>query len=126
LNDVEMMDGRLSGSDFSLNAPQSSDEEGREWIDILEDDDSQSQLTVDDNHDRDQLRNWLLSAMHALNERERFIIRERKLIDQPRTLESLGSEMGLSKERIRQIEAAAYGKMRKYLEQNVTEVHNFL
>ena len=126
LNDVEMMDGRLSGSDFSLNAPQSSDEEGREWIDILEDDDSQSQLRVDDNHDRDQLRNWLLSAMHALNDRERFIIRERKLIDQPRTLESLGSEMGLSKERIRQIEAAAYGKMRKYLEQNVTEVQNFL
>lgn len=126
LHDVEMMDGRLSGSDFSLNAPQSSDEEGREWIDILEDDDSQSQLTVDDNHDREQLRAWLLTAMENLNDRERFIIRERKLIDEPRTLESLGEELGLSKERIRQIEAAAYAKMRRHLEQNVTEVQNFL
>ena len=126
INDVEMMDGRLSGSDFSLNAPQSSDEEGREWIDILEDDDSQSQLTVDDNHDREMLRDWLMTAMKGLNERERFIIRERKLIDDPRTLESLGQELSLSKERVRQIEAAAYTKLRRHLEQNVQEVHNFL
>jgi hypothetical protein len=51
--------------------------------------------------------------MQALNERERFIVRERKLRDDPRTLESLGDELGLSKERVRQLEAAAFAKMRK-------------
>ena len=61
-----------------------------------------------------------------LNEREQFIVRERKLIESPRTLESLGAELGLSKERVRQLEAAAFGKMRKYLEKNAGEVRNFL
>jgi RNA polymerase sigma-32 factor len=46
--------------------------------------------------------------------------------DDPRTLESLGIELGLSKERVRQVEAAAFGKMRKFLENNVREVHHFL
>lgn len=66
LRDVEMMDGRLSGSDFSLNAVQSADEDGREWIDALEDDREQAAETVEHRHDTRQLRNWLLSAMHAI------------------------------------------------------------
>jgi RNA polymerase sigma-32 factor len=61
-----------------------------------------------------------------LNEREQFIVRERKLRDAPRTLESLGGELGLSKERVRQLEAAAFGKMRKSLEGQSKEVHHFL
>ena len=64
--------------------------------------------------------------MQALNEREQFIVRERKLRDQPRTLESLGEELNLSKERVRQLEAAAFGKMRKSLEKQSTEVLHFL
>ena len=126
LNDVEMMDGRLSGSDFSLNATQASDEEGREWIETLEDENARADLTVEDEHDQQRLADWLDVAMDALNEREQFIVRERKLIESPRTLESLGAELGLSKERVRQLEAAAFGKMRKYLEKNAGEVRNFL
>ncbi|MEL6806315.1 MAG: RNA polymerase factor sigma-32 [Pseudomonadota bacterium] len=126
LHDVEMMEGRLSGSDYSLNATQSVDDEGREWIDALVDESAQAEETVEHNHDTEQLRAWLLSALNSLNERERFIVRERKLRDQPRTLESLGEELNLSKERVRQLEAAAFGKMRKTLENQSREVHHFL
>ncbi len=126
LRDVEMMDGRLSGSDFSLNAVQSSDDEGREWIEALEDDSAQAAELVEEAHDRRQLRAWLVEALQALNDRERFIITERKLREEPRTLESLGLELNLSKERVRQLEAAAFQKMRKTLEGCSREVHNFL
>ena len=126
LHDVEMMEGRLSGSDYSLNATQSAEDEGREWIDALVDDSMQAAERVEDNHDTVQLRNWLLKAMKDLNEREQFIVRERKLRDQPRTLESLGDELSLSKERVRQLEAAAFGKMRKSLEGQSREVLLFL
>ncbi|SFJ36363.1 RNA polymerase, sigma 32 subunit, RpoH [Jannaschia pohangensis] len=126
LHDVEMMEGRLSGSDFSLNATQSSDDEGREWIDALEDDSEQAEQTVELKHDTAMLREWLLTALSALNERERFIVRERKLREEPRTLESLGIELSLSKERVRQLEAAAFAKMRKSLENESKEVLGFL
>jgi RNA polymerase sigma-32 factor len=126
LHDVEMMEGRLSGSDFSLNATQSSDEDGREWIDTLEDDATQADQIVEANHDTDTLRQWLLTALSSLNERERFIVRERKLREEPRTLESLGNELKLSKERVRQLEAAAFAKMRKSLEKESREVLGFL
>lgn len=125
LHDVEMMEGRLSGSDYSLNATQSADDEGREWIEALEDDGMQAAERVENSHDTATLRQWLLTALSSLNERERFIVRERKLREDPRTLESLGDELGLSKERVRQLEAAAFGKMRKSLEGQSREVLNF-
>ena len=126
VHDVEMMEGRLSGSDFSLNATQSTEDEGREWIEALEDESDQAAQTVEADHDNDTLRQWLLTALTALNDREQFIVRERKLRDDPRTLESLGDELGLSKERIRQLESAAFGKMRKSLEGRSREVLNLL
>ncbi len=125
LHDVEMMEGRLSGSDYSLNATQSSDDEGREWVDALEDEGTQAADLVEMDKDTETLRSWLVKAMSDLNERERFIVRERKLRDDARTLESLGNELGLSKERVRQLEAAAFGKMRKSLETQSKEVHHF-
>ena len=79
LADVEMMEGRLSGSDFSLNATQSAEDEGREWIEALVDDGEQAAELVQNSHDTDMLRQWLLSALSALNAREQFIVRERKL-----------------------------------------------
>jgi RNA polymerase sigma-32 factor len=126
LADVEMMEGRLAGSDFSLNATQSSEDEGREWIDALEDDGVQAAEMVETRHDADRLRSWLVRAMAALNPRERFIVTERKLRDEARTLESLGEELGLSKERVRQLEVAAFAKMRKNLEGQSREVFHFL
>jgi len=126
LRDVEMMQGRLSGSDFSLNATQSTEDEGREWIDTIEDDGLRGDELVEQDHDMGQLRDWLREAMSSLNARESFIVRERKLRDTPRTLESLGEELGLSKERVRQLEAAAFLKMRRYLERHGAEVQNLL
>ena len=125
LRDVELMEGRLAGSDFSLNARQTGDDEGREWIDVLEDDGPQQSAEVDRARDIDTLREWLLASLSALTARERLIVRERKLRDEPRTLDSLGKELELSKERVRQIEVAAFRKMRRYLEQRSQEVREF-
>ncbi|WP_375174873.1 RNA polymerase factor sigma-32 [Pseudooceanicola sp.] len=126
LRDVEMMDGRLSGSDFSLNATQSVDDEGREWIETIEDDGDQAAEVIEARHDRERLRKWLADAMALLSERETLIIRERQLRDSPRTLESLGQELGLSKERVRQIEAAAFTKMRRHLRERGPETEALL
>ncbi len=115
LRDVEMMDARLAGADFSLNAQQAG-EEGREWLETLEDEAPQAAETVTRDADLARVRGWLAEALASLNARERMIIVERKLRDEPRTLESLGQELGLSKERIRQLEAQALNKLRKRLE----------
>ncbi|MGB7241808.1 MAG: sigma factor-like helix-turn-helix DNA-binding protein, partial [Sulfitobacter sp.] len=126
LKDVEMMEGRLSGSDFSLNATQSSDDEGRAWIDTLADDSAKGADTVAMALDTAQMREWLLKAIGTLNARERLIVQERKLREEPRTLESLGDELNLSKERVRQLEVAAFGKMRNSLQSVSGEVFQFL
>ncbi len=115
LRDVEMMEARLSGSDFSLNAQQAGDE-GREWVEALEDEGPRAEETVSHDVDLIRVRGWIAEAMDALSAREKMIVIERKMRDDPRTLESLGNELGLSKERIRQLEAQALKKLRKRLE----------
>jgi RNA polymerase sigma-32 factor len=126
VSDVEMMEGRLSGSDFSLNATQASDQDGREWIDLIEDEGKQATDLVEGAHDAEMLRGWLANALNVLNARERYIVAERKLREEGKTLESLGAELGLSKERVRQLEAAAFAKMRRSLEGQSREVRHFL
>lgn len=116
LAEVAMMEGRLAGSDASLNATQAADEDGREWIDVLEDDGAQAAELFETKHDADALSAQLNRALGVLNDRERLIVRARQLAEEPRTLESLGQELRLSKERIRQLEAAAYTKLRRTLE----------
>lgn len=116
--DVDMMMGRLSGSDFSLNAKQSTEDEGREWMDTLTDDGPQAEEIVTRNQDLSTLRGWLNDAMDGLSDREKYIVSQRLLIEDPRTLGSIGDELGLSKERIRQVESAALGKLKTLLEKN--------
>ncbi len=126
LAEVAMMEGRLAGSDASLNATQASDEDGREWIDVLEDEGVQAAELFESKHDGASLRGRLGKALQGLSDRERLIVRERQLVEQPRTLESLGQELHLSKERIRQLEAAAYGKLRRSLEADGAKLGHFL
>jgi len=119
VRDVEMMQGRMSGADFSLNAPQSSDEDTREWQDTLEDTTPQSAEVVEREQDLQTMRGWIKGAMAALDAREKFIISQRKMLDVPRTLDDIGQELKISKERVRQIEAVALEKLRKRLENDV-------
>jgi RNA polymerase sigma-32 factor len=115
LRDVEMMEARLSGSDFSLNAQQAG-EEGREWVETLEDEAPRAEEAVSQDRDLGRARSWLRDAFEALTERERMIIVARKLSETPETLESLGTKLRLSKERVRQLEAQALRKMKTRLE----------
>lgn len=115
LRDVDMMEARLAGADFSLNAPQTG-EEGREWVEALEDDSPQADARVERDADLGRARDWLSEAFDALTARERLIISARKLAEEPETLESLGGKLKLSKERVRQLEAQALRKMRRQLE----------
>jgi RNA polymerase sigma-32 factor len=126
LVDVQMMEGRLAGMDFSLNAVQSGEEDGREWIDALEDDAVPQAEVIEARHDQERLRDWLAQALGRLNPRERYIVTERQLNGEGRTLESLGNELGLSKERVRQLEAAAFAKLRRDLQHKSPEVLHFL
>jgi len=121
-----MMEGRLSGVDLSLNATQGDDDEGREWIETLASEDPDGEHLFADRHDRGALRGWLAKALGALPDRERFIVQERKLRDDPRTLESLAGELGLSKERVRQLESAAFAKMRRQLLAEHSDVRSLL
>ena len=126
LADVQMMEGRLAGADFSLNAVQGGDAEGREWIEALEDDSPGAADQVGASHDQAQLRRWLAAALDDLSPRERYIVTQRRLLDDARTLESLGAELGLSKERIRQLESAALARLRHMLEARAPEARALL
>ena len=111
--DVEMMQGRMSGGDLSLNAMQTSDEDSREWMDTLPDDGPTAAELFEDEAVQGKLREVISKSMEALGDREKFIVAQRKLIDEPRTLQSIAEELSLSKERIRQIENVAMEKLRR-------------
>ena len=114
-DDVIDMNRRMSGSDNSLNAPLRNDAEGGgEWQDWLVDENAvnaEEQLATDDEYD---LRMSLLErAMEELNEREQYILRERRLTEEPSTLEDLSKVYKVSRERVRQIEVRAFEKLQK-------------
>ena len=111
--EVISMNRRLSGPDASLNAPLRSDSES-EWQDWLADDAQVSQETVvADNEERTIRMALLEEAMTELTDRERHILTERRLKDDPSTLEELASQYGVSRERVRQIEVRAFEKLQK-------------
>jgi len=118
LRDVEMMETRLSGGDFSLNSLQQG-EEGREWIETIEDENSYGADRVEKDRDDGTVKSWIKEAIETLSEREKTIVVERKLRDKPRTLDSIGGELGVSKERVRQLEAEALKKLRKHFETRI-------
>ena len=116
VDDVRAMEMRLSGGDQSLNATISPTGED-EWQDFLPDDRPSPEETVmfaRDNHTRSL---WLAQALAELSDREQTIIKERRLRDDARTLEDLGRDLGISKERVRQIEHRALEKLRSSLQQ---------
>jgi RNA polymerase sigma-32 factor len=112
-SEVISMNRRLSGPDASLNAPLRSDSES-EWQDWLADDDQVSQETMVAENEEKSLRMSLLEeAMVELTDRERHILTERRLKDDPTTLEELAAQYGVSRERVRQIEVRAFEKLQK-------------
>ncbi|MGZ6018222.1 MAG: RNA polymerase sigma factor RpoH [Phenylobacterium sp.] len=111
--EVISMNRRLSGGDASLNSPMRADSES-EWQDWLVDDTTPSQETVVADTQEKSLRMGLLEeAMTELSDRERHILTERRLKDEPTTLEDLASQYGVSRERVRQIEVRAFEKLQK-------------
>lgn len=109
-DDVHAMNNRLSGRDRSLNAPIGEDGDA-ERVDLLMDDGPNQEETLETRQEVRRSRDLVREALKVLNERETYIITQRRLIDDPVTLESLGEHYGLSRERVRQIEARAMQKL---------------
>ncbi|MBW8319756.1 MAG: carbamoyl-phosphate synthase large subunit [Rhizobium sp.] len=116
LADVQSMDARLSGNDASLQAPiKGRDGDGSEQLEMLESDDLPPDEQVSGIIDGERWRGWLNNAMTELNDRENRIIKARRLSEDGATLEELGAELGISKERVRQIETRALEKLKTAL-----------
>jgi RNA polymerase sigma-32 factor len=121
-DEVVSMNRRLTGADTSLNAPLKSDGEGSaEWQDWLADEDADQAADYAERDELDSRRELLLEAMRGLNERERHILTERRLKDEPVTLEDLSAAYGVSRERIRQIEVRAFEKLQKRMRELAAE-----
>ncbi|MEQ8696323.1 MAG: RNA polymerase sigma factor RpoH [Bauldia litoralis] len=120
-DDVVQMNRRLAAPDHSLNAPLRIDGDG-EWQDWLVDEQQVDQETLlADSQELGVRRNMLQEAMKTLNKRERHILTERRLRDEPLTLEELSQEYGISRERVRQIEVRAFEKLQKSMKNMVIE-----
>jgi RNA polymerase sigma-32 factor len=124
--DVELMDSRLSGPDASLNAPVHESEGSSDRQDFLVDRVPLPDETVGETIDRERHHSWLRSALTVLNDRERRIVNERRLQDEGTTLEALGASLGISKERVRQIENRALEKLRDALLRDHPDVASFV
>lgn len=122
--DVATMDARLSGNDASLNAPIADGDSGNqtEKMDFLVDDGPLQDETVGEAIDAERRVFWLRGALSCLNEREYDILKARRLDEQQVTLETLGGRLGISKERVRQIEGRALEKLRKALTERHPEM----
>ncbi len=128
--DVIDMDSRMSANDQHLNARIGHDGDA-EWGDLLADDSDDQETMLADHQDYGQKRTLMFEAIATLNERERDIITARQLSDDPLTLEELSGRYGVSRERVRQIEARAMEKMADYvakatIAQNETAKRNLI
>ncbi|MFZ1368249.1 RNA polymerase sigma factor RpoH [Sphingorhabdus sp.] len=109
---VDMNRRMAMGGDTSLNVPMREDGDGQ-WQDWLVDDEPLQDERVADAQEADVRHQLLTEAMDSLNDREKHILTERRLIDEPKTLEDLSQEYGVSRERVRQIEVRAFEKLQK-------------
>ncbi|TRW14555.1 RNA polymerase sigma factor RpoH [Glacieibacterium frigidum] len=115
--EVISMNRRMAmGGDTSLNAPLREEGEG-EWQDWLTDEGPLQDAMVADEQERTQRHEMLLDAMEGLNDREKHILTQRRLVDEPETLEELSQQYGISRERVRQIEVRAFEKLQKGIRQ---------
>jgi RNA polymerase sigma-32 factor len=110
--EVISMNRRLAAQDNSLNTPLREDGDS-EWIDWLVDTETDAETRLADKEEMDNRRQMLVKSMSALNDRERHILTERRLKDEPTTLEDLSKVYDISRERVRQIEVRAFEKLQK-------------
>jgi RNA polymerase sigma-32 factor len=121
-DEVISMNRRMSGGDASLNAQVSADGEGAaEWQDWLEDEDADQAMAYAERDELDTRRELLIEAMAGLTDRERHVLTERRLKDEPVTLEELSQRYDVSRERIRQIEVRAFEKLQKRMRELAAE-----
>ena len=120
--EVISMNRRISGSDYSLNSPVTDDNSG-EWQDWLEDDTQNQEASFADTEEYLIKKNILSDSLEYLNERERDIISERQLSENPLTLEELSHRYGVSRERIRQIEAKAFEKLQTKMTEKAKDIN---
>ncbi|TNE41137.1 MAG: RNA polymerase sigma factor RpoH [Alphaproteobacteria bacterium] len=120
--EVVNMNRRLSAHDHSLNAPMKADSEG-EWQDWLVDEGTDQETLLAEQEELDTRRALLADAMKNLNEREQHILTERRLKDEPATLEELSQVYDISRERVRQIEVRAFEKLQKAMKTQMREQH---
>jgi RNA polymerase sigma-32 factor len=118
--DVVNMNRRLSAPDHSLNAPVRTDSEG-EWQDWLVDESESQEEAIAERQEMTGRKALLANALKTLNERERHILIERRLKDNPTTLEDLSQQYAISRERVRQIEVRAFEKLQKAMHAAVVE-----
>ena len=111
-NDVIDMNRRMSGHDHSLNNPYSADNED-EWINGIQDENENHENKFLHNEELFKRREMLKVALSNLDDRERRIITQRRLVDDPLTLDELSKSFGISRERVRQVEVRAFEKLRK-------------
>lgn len=118
--DVISMNRRLASPDHSLNAPVRIDGEG-EWQDWLVDDREDQETELGEREELGRRRGMLSQALDSLNDRERHILTQRRLMDNPVTLEDLSQHYGISRERVRQIEVRAFEKLQKSMKNAAIE-----
>lgn len=119
-DDVVQMNRRLAAPDHSLNASPRADSDG-EWIDWLVDETQSQETRFAEDEELGKRQKLLEDAMKSLNERERHILTERRLKDEPTTLEDLSKEFGISRERVRQIEVRAFEKLQRAMKNAVVQ-----
>ena len=122
--EVVSMNRRLSGSDYSLNAPVTDDGQG-EWQDWLEDETQNQEASFAETEEYLIKKNIMNDALQVLSEREKDIICERQLSENPLTLEDLSIRYDVSRERIRQIEAKAFEKLQNEMKSKAKEIKLF-